>query len=110
MTDSRAMLVETVEPLCEAIREFVDLLDSGDPDPLVEPYGRLSEWPRDVLSERGRPFAVILTESGGPYVEVQAEGLWPAKLVGHWGASRVVRHDPCLSRFLDYFISRRDDS
>lgn len=100
------MLTEMVEAVDGAIAAYAALLEAGEADPVVPPFGRLSEWPSDVVSETGRPYTVVLSSPGGPHIEVVADGRWPARLNGFWGSSTLSRHGDYLSIFLDYFISR----
>lgn len=82
--------------------------DSFDEPTLVDDYGneaRLSEYPLEVVDERGRQFAVVIS-TGGPHIEVTADGDQRAYLVGYWGGEKVTSHGDHFDTFLDYFIER----
>lgn len=65
----------------------------------------ISEYPLEIVDERGREFAVVLS-TGGPHIEVVADGLSSARLEGYWWGDRATLHGDYLSTFLDYFIER----
>lgn len=68
----------------------------------------ISEWPLDIVDERGREFAVLITY-GGPNIWLTADGLSDARLVGYWGGETVTLWDDSVGSFtavLDYFIER----
>lgn len=65
----------------------------------------ISEYPLEIVDERGREFAVVLG-TGGPHIEVVADGGCSARLEGYWGGSRATLHGDYFSTFLDYFIER----
>lgn len=72
----------------------------------TDPAEYLAEYPLEVVDERGRPFIVVLG-TGGPHVEVVADGSSTPTLVGYWGGEKVTRHDgDALTWFLDSFIER----
>ena len=69
-------------------------------------YDAISEYPLEVIDERGMDFAVVIT-TGGPYVEITAKGSSTARLVGYWGSERIdMGPDDLYDRFLDFFIER----
>ena len=81
-----------------------------DPDdvPGVEwhdPHDYLAEYPLEVVDERGRNFAVVLT-TGGPHIEIEAEGNDCAALKGYWGGKRATLTGDVFDRVLDWFIDR----
>jgi CRISPR/Cas system-associated exonuclease Cas4 (RecB family) len=65
----------------------------------------ISEYPLEVVDERGREYAVVLC-TGGPHIEVVADGLCDARLVGYWSGETVTMSGNMFSTFLDYFIER----
>lgn len=82
--------------------------DSFDDPTIADDYGNetsIDEYPLEVVDERGREFAVVITV-GGPHIEVVADGLSSARLEGYWGGERVTRYGNYLSTFLDWFIDR----
>ncbi|OMC55390.1 hypothetical protein A5747_13435 [Mycobacterium sp. IS-836] len=118
----REILAKHVEGTANTIRQYVDILE-GESSPAgreaiyalahdegVDPDDfdyteSLQEWPLEIVDERGREFAVVLS-TGGPHVEVVADGLSSPRLEGYWGGERVTRYGDYLSTFLDYFIER----
>lgn len=115
-------LAQQVDATAETIRQYVDALngDSQAIAALAADYGygvdadeydvtdAIHEYPLEVVDERGREFAVVLS-TGGPHVEVVADGPQSARLEGYWAGERVTRYGDYLSTFLDYFIDRDDD-
>ena len=84
--------------------------DEVDPDdvPGVEwydPHDYLAEYPLEVVDERGRNFAVVLG-TGGPHIEIEAEGYGRAALQGYWGGVRATLTADVFDRVLDWFIDR----
>ena len=84
--------------------------DDVDPDdvPGVEWYDQhdnLAEYPLEVVDERGRNFAVVLC-TGGPHIEIEAEGYGRAALQGYWGGVRATLTADVFDRVLDWFIDR----
>lgn len=86
--------------------------DETDDEPTIrDDYGNaspISEWPLEIVDERGKEFAVIIT-TGGPHIELVAHGLSDARLVGYWGGETVTLWDDSVGSFttvLDYFIER----
>lgn len=65
----------------------------------------ISEYPLEVVDERGREFAVVIS-TGGPHIEVVADGGQNARLAGYWGGEQVYLHGDVFDTFLDYFIER----
>ena len=90
----------------EHIKEWMDRLDAGQDEDSEE--GSIYDYPLAVISEVGRPYTVVLC-TGGPHIEIVAEGLNTARLEGYWWGSRATRHDygeMPLTRLLDFFIER----
>ena len=65
----------------------------------------ISEYPLEIVDERGKEFAVVLT-TGGPHIEVVADGGSSARLAGYWGGEQVYMYGNVFDTFLDYFIER----
>ena len=105
-------LIDQIKAHDETIRAYVAQMLSGEygPDgtadePIDEDETPISEYPLEVVDERGREFAVVLA-TGGPHVEVVADGGSSARLVGYWGGLSYTLHGDRLDTFLDYFIDR----
>lgn len=65
----------------------------------------ISEYPLEIVDGRGKEFAVVLC-TGGPHIEVVADGGQSARLAGYWGGEQVYMHGDVFDTFLDYFIER----
>lgn len=65
----------------------------------------IDEYPLEVVDERGKEFAVVLC-TGGPHIEVAADGGNTARLEGYWWGDRWTIHGDHFDTFLDYFIER----
>lgn len=74
----------------------VDWLDAHD---------ALSEYPLEIVDERGKNFAVVLC-TGGPHIEIEASGSGEATLNGYWGGEHIVLSGDVFDRVLDWFIER----
>lgn len=94
-------LVLAVNDTLETIRAWVTWDEAGSDD-LVD---QMQESPLEVIDERGREFAVVLT-IGGPHIEVHADGNRDAALTGYWGSETYTVGDPVLNEFMDWFIDR----
>lgn len=70
-----------------------------------DPHEYLTEYPLEIVDERGRNFAVVLTV-GGPHIEIEAEGSGRATLNGYWGGEHVTLYGDVFDRTLDWFIDR----
>lgn len=86
-------------PSEEDQKNVSDFEDGMDPDQF------LYEYVLEVVDERGRNFAVVIA-TGGPHIEIEAEGLQMAQLHGYWGGEHVVRYGEIFGRTLDFFIDR----
>ena len=71
-------------------------------DPTVDGTGIL-DYGLELVTEVGRPWTWVLG-SGGPHVEVVADGSDRARLVGYWGGERVERSGYHIDRVLDYLL------
>lgn len=58
----------------------------------------------ELVTEVGRPWTWVLG-TGGPHIEVVADGPGRAKLVGYWGGERVERSGYHIDRVLDYMLA-----
>lgn len=101
---------EDAERLRERSEEIGNRIerDEFDEPTIADEYGNespISEYPLEIVDERGREFAVVITV-GGPHIEVVADGGQNARLVGYWGGETVTYHGDVYSTFLDYFIER----
>lgn len=90
----------------EGRRAIYDLADSeGVPPDDFDLYESLDQWPLEVVDERGREFAVVLC-TGGPHIEIVADGGCQARLEGYWGGDTATLRGDEFSTLLDYFIER----
>ena len=131
MGNTRELLTAQIEIVSDDIREYVRQIESGEyipqssdadddrcecwlcdnaadtpfDEPTLADETPISEYPLEVVDERGRPFAVVIS-TGGPHIEVTADGDQRAYLVGYWGGEKVTRGGDHFDTFLDYFIER----
>ena len=63
----------------------------------------ISEYGLELITEIGRPWTWVLG-TGGPHIEITADGSGRAKLVGYWGGERVERSGYYIDRVLDYML------
>jgi len=114
MTNALDCLRNNLAGVAEAIAEYARQIRSGDyrDEPTItDNYGNetpISEWPLDIVDERGKEFAVLIAY-GGPNIWLTADGLSDARLVGYWGSETVTLWDDSARSFttvLDYFIDR----
>lgn len=100
------MLLNTMaDTVTAACHEVVTAAHAGS-DTLTDDTN-IWEWPVEVISEPGKPATVVLG-TGGPYVEVSADGNAAARLDCYWGSIHVTRHDPIFDTFLDVYIPERN--
>lgn len=100
------MLLNTMaDTVTVACHEVVTAAHAGS-DTLTDDTN-IWEWPVEVISEPGKPATVVLG-TGGPYVEVSADGNAAARLDCYWGSIHVTRHDPIFDTFLDVYIPERN--
>ena len=99
-------LSEHMQAADETVRAYARQIDSGnyDDEPIVEETP-ISEYPFEVIDERGREFAVVL-RTGDPHIEVAADGLHDARLEGYWAGEHITFTGEHYSTFLEYFIVR----
>lgn len=113
-------LNEDMNGIADSVAEYVRQIRSGEYGPelddvrhadvptFVDGYGNelpIGDYPLEVVEERGKPFAVVIC-TGGPHIEVVAEGNNRARLEGYWGGSRATWHGDMYDEFLDWFIDR----
>lgn len=105
-TTTRSALYENMVGVRETVEEYARQIESGDYDD--EPTADdtpISEYPLEIVDERGREFAVVIC-TGGPHIEVVADGGYDARLEGYWAGERVTLSGDAFNTFLDYFIER----
>ncbi|WP_054173045.1 hypothetical protein [Mycobacteroides immunogenum] len=114
----KQLLIDQMRATDQTIKDYAAAL-GGDEEAtarLAEDYGvpvdeydvndAIGEWPLEVVDERGRDFAVVLT-IGGPHIEITASGGSNPTLEGYWGADRwSMGSADHLTTILDYFIDR----
>lgn len=99
-------LDEQMDATFSHIKEWMARLDNGDTED--EDGYSIYDYPLEVVSRVGKPYAVVIC-TGGPHIEVVAYGGGDARLEGYWWGTRSTRHDygnNPLTRFLDFFIER----
>ena len=84
---------------------YADCVDEYWEPCLPDDAGDIGEWPLEVVDERGREYAVVIC-TGGPHIEVVADGHNRARLEGYWWGSRCTLSGDYFDTFLDYFIDR----
>jgi hypothetical protein len=87
--------------------DLIAKIDDEAYEPTTEDGTPISEYPLEIVDERGKEFAVVIS-TGGPHIEVVADGLSDARLEGYWWGERVTRYGDAFSTFLDYFIDREN--
>lgn len=92
--------------VADTVAAYVREIRAGFHVPIVDGIP-ISEYPLEVVDERGRQFAVVIS-TGGPHIEVVADGGRDARLEGYWWGERHTMADDDFSVFLDYFIDRTD--
>ena len=89
--------------------ELTELMECINSDTLYlgeyDPHDYLTEYAVEVVDERGRNFAVVVT-TGGPHIEIEADGQGIAYLSGYWGGEHTVLSGQVFDAVLDYFIER----
>lgn len=71
-------------------------------DPTVDGTDIIS-YGLELVTEVGRPWTWVLG-TGGPHIEIVADGSDRARLVGYWGGERVERSGYHIDRVLDYIL------
>lgn len=94
---------DRLEAIMQAIDDGVPYIESSGDEYDAQEY--LHDWPLEVVDERGREFAVVLG-TGGPHIEIAADGLAGARLEGCWGGERVTLYGDVFDKVLDWFIER----
>jgi hypothetical protein len=74
-------------------------------EPWIPGYGEIDQYPLEVVDERGREYGVLIC-TGGPHIEIVADGGNRARLEGYWRGSRCTLSGDYFDVFLDYFIDR----
>jgi hypothetical protein len=84
---------------------YAELVDEFYEPCLPDGAGDITDYPLDIVDERGREFAVVIC-TGGPHIEVVADGGNRARLEGYWWGSRCTLSGDYFDVFLDWFIER----
>ena len=100
-------LQDHVKSVDDTIRQFVEQISDGVDDPIVDDQC-LDEWPLELIGEIGRCWAVTIC-TGGPHIEVTADGQYAARLEGYWGDDRYTLCGEYLDTFLDHLLPERAD-
>jgi len=107
--ETRDMLYESMESIKARLSDIMIAIDDGVPyEDECDEYDAtdyLAEYPLEVVNERGREFAVVIG-TGGPHIEIAADGLRKARLEGYWGGERVTLFGDVFDEVLDWFIDR----
>ncbi len=106
---SSVVLARRCWAVAATIRDYVEQIQAGNAEP-VSGQTPIHEYPLELLvGDHGRELAVVLcTGPAGPYIEVVAEGPWPARLEGYRGIDHYTMHGDYFDVFLDYFIDREE--
>jgi hypothetical protein len=91
--------------IADDVELYADCVDEYWEPCLPDDAGDIGEWPLEVVDERGREYAVVIC-TGGPHIEVVADGHNRARLEGYWWGSRCTLSGDYFDTFLDYFIDR----
>lgn len=96
------------EQMLNVEKRLIDMwerMQSDDLDIADGAHNELYEYPLEIIDERGREFAVVLG-SGGPHIEIVADGLCAARLEGYSASDKVTLSGEIYDNILDYFIER----
>jgi hypothetical protein len=91
--------------LGDDVELYAELVDEFYEPCLPDGAGDISDYPLEIVDERGREFAVVIC-TGGPHIEVVADGVGQARLEGYWAGSRCTLSGGYFDVFLDWFIER----
>lgn len=89
------------------LREYAEQIMTDVGVPTVDDVP-IDEYPLEIVDERGRQFAVVLS-TGGPHIELVADGSRRARLAGYWWGESHELDDDAFDIVLDYFIDRKVD-
>jgi hypothetical protein len=84
---------------------YADCVDEFYEPCLPDGAGDITDYPLEIVDERGREFAVVIC-TGGPHIEIVADGGNRARLEGYWWGSRCTLSGDYFDVFLDWFIER----
>jgi hypothetical protein len=84
---------------------YAELVDEFYEPCLPDGLGDISDYPLEIVDERGREYAVVIC-TGGPHIEVVADGGNRARIEGYWWGSRCTLTGDYFDVFLDWFIER----
>jgi hypothetical protein len=91
--------------IADDVELYAELVDEFYEPCLPDDAGDISDYPLEIVDERGREFAVVIC-TGGPHIEVVADGGNSARLEGYWWGSRCTLSGDYFDVFLDWFIER----
>lgn len=97
-------LSNQMDSIEQDITEFLEAARAGR-ETFGEDDSDLAEYALEVVSEVGKPYAVVLC-TGGPHIEVTADGAGEARLEGYWWGLRDTHYGAIYSEFLDWWIDR----
>jgi hypothetical protein len=89
------------------LREYAEQIMADVGVPTVDDVP-IDEYPLEIIDERGRQFAVVLS-TGGPHIEIVADGSRKATLAGYWWGESHELYDDAFDILLNYFIDRTVD-
>lgn len=107
MSDNSTLdaLKSQVDGTCETIDAYAALISAGE---TTDADGEdIWYWPLEIIVAVGRPFTVVLS-TGGPHIEIMADGYDSARVVGYWAGETVTRYPAGADTVLDYFTGRQD--
>lgn len=103
--DDRTALDNYLDSVLLTVRAYAEELQAGR---MIVDEIPLDEYPLEIVNERGREYAVVIC-TGGPHIEIVADGQREARLAGYWWGESAARHAPECDTVLNYFINRDED-
>lgn len=97
-------LRENLDAEARTLRDYAAQIMADVGVPTVDDVP-LDEYPLEIIDERGREYAVVLS-TGGPHIEIVADGSRRARLAGYWWGETAELDDDAFDILLDYFIQR----
>jgi hypothetical protein len=91
--------------IADDVELYAELVDEFYEPCLPDGAGDITDYPLEIVDERGREFAVVIC-IGGPHIEIVANGGNRARLEGYWCGSRCTLSGDYFDVFLDWFIDR----